>query len=466
LVSPVAESWAAARLPDPARVPLGVAAAGGTATLADTGLSALDFAAAARHPALLHRILRARAGLANPDAAFPPANAGQVPLDEAILTAATLQEVLDRARPLDALSLGLPGSAGWKPVPDALPQAAQRLEDAAALLKGRLQGLTALLSAPQVMRDDLMAALLSLTDFGITLPEMSESRTADIALLALQEGENRLARYTAAHTMAVTQDSLTRCTEALFGDGLPLPLTHRFTPDDPAEALGERAFAPPAGGAIQRFLADMGTVRPLLGRFQRLSLLTAINGTPPALMLRQLCGIGEDPPDHWIGAGLPPEKISPTCPVVGIVADAPDGLDLSGEVAGLILDDWTETLPQRREAGEGQPAQSRTTAGVALHADAPASQPPQVLILGLSPDGKRWTEDSLCGFLDDVMDLAKARLVSLETLPLAARVLPAIYTQSWSLQGTPVLDWSRLLIDAKLLARSEGLKNFTMIREV
>jgi hypothetical protein len=466
LVSPVTESWAAARLPDPARVPLGVAAAGGTATVADTGLSALDFAAAARHPALLHRILRARAGLANPDAAFPPANAGQVPLDEAILTAATLQEVLDRARPLDALSLGLPGSAGWKPVPDALPQAAQRLEDAAALLKGRLQGLTALLSAPQVMRDDLMAALLSLSDFGITLPEMSESRTADIALLALQEGENRLARYTAARTMAVTQDSLTRCTDALFGDGLPLPLTHRFAPDDPAEALGERAFSPPAGGAIQRFLADMGTVRPLLGRFQRLALLTAINGTPPALMLRQLCGIGEDPPDHWIGAGLPPEKISPTCPVVGIVADAPDGLDLGADVAGLILDDWTETLPQRREAGEGQPAQSRTTAGVALHADAPASQPPQVLILGLSPDGKRWTEDSLCGFLDDVMDLAKARLVSLETLPLAARVLPAIYTQSWSLQGTPVLDWSRLLIDAKLLARSEGLKNFTMIREV
>ena len=467
LVSPVAESWAAARLPDPSRVALGQAANGGTATLADTGLSALDFAAAARHPALLHRVIRARAGLANPDAAFPPPAAGQVALDEAALTAAALQEVLDRAAPLTALSLGLPGAAGWKPLPDAIPQALQRLDDAAALLRGRLDSLSALLSAPQVLRDDLTAALLALTDFGITLPELSESRTADIALLALQEGDNRLARYAQARSGTPTVDAVA---EALFGSGLPVPLPHRFAPDDPPdqppEALGERAFTAPDAGAIPRFLADMGTVRPALGRFQRLALLTAINGTPPALTLRQMCGLGEDAPDQWIGAGLPPDRVSPTCPVVGLVADAPDGLDLTGEVAGLILDDWTEALPQRREAGEGQAAASRTTAGVALHADAPASQPPQVMILGLSPDGKRWTEDSLCHFLDDVMDLAKARLVTLETLPLAARVLPAIYTQSWSLQGTPVLDWSRLSLDVKQLARSDGLKNFTMIREV
>ncbi|OYU18625.1 MAG: hypothetical protein CFE34_09675, partial [Rhodobacteraceae bacterium PARR1] len=463
-VSPVAESWAAARLPDPSRVPLGIAAGGGTATLADTGLSALDFAAAARHPALMERIICARAGLANPDAAFVQPGAGQVALDEAALTAAALQEVLDRATPLTALSLGLPGSAGWKPLPDAMPQALQRLDDATALLRGRLDSLSALLMAPQVMRDDLMTALLALTDFGITLPEMSESRTADVAMLALHEGENRLARTAQARAAAsVTVDAVT---EALFGSGLPVPLPHRFAPDDPLEALGDRAFTAPDAGAIPRFLADMGTVRPALGRFQRLALLTAINGTPPALTLRQMCGLGEDAPDHWIGAGLPPDRVSPTCPVVGLVADAPDGLDLTGEVSGLILDDWTEALPQRRAAGEGQPAASRTTAGVALHADAPASQPPQVMILGLSPDGKRWTEDSLCHFLDDVMDLAKARLVTLETLPLAARVLPAIYTQSWSLQGRPVIDWSRLTLDAKLMARSDGLKNFTMIREV
>ena len=37
-----------------------------------------------------------------------------------------------------------------------------RLSDAAALLQGRLGTLATLLAAPQVMRDDLMAALLAL----------------------------------------------------------------------------------------------------------------------------------------------------------------------------------------------------------------------------------------------------------------------------------------------------------------
>lgn len=74
-VSPVAEGWAAGLLPDPSRVVLGQAVGGGRATLADTGLSALDFAAACRHPDLLSRLVRARGSLANPDADFPEAGA-------------------------------------------------------------------------------------------------------------------------------------------------------------------------------------------------------------------------------------------------------------------------------------------------------------------------------------------------------------------------------------------------------
>lgn len=464
-VSPVAEAWAAARLPDPARIPLGPAAGGGAATVADCALSALDFMAAARHPDLLDRLLRDRAPLANPEAAFPQAGAGQVSVTDAALTAAALADVLDRARPLDTLSLGLPGGRGWRPTADAVPAALLRLDTAAGLLAGRLATLSTLLSQPQVLRGDLTSAVLALTDFGISLPDMQVGNLTDLALLALQEGTNRQARLAEARS-APGADPVARCAEALFGEGLPVPLPHLFAPDDPAELRGDRTVATPAPGAVARFMADMGTVRPAVGRFQRLALLTSITGTAPALRVLQFCGLGEDPPDDWVGAGLPPDRPSPTCPVVGLLADAPDGLDLSGEIAGLLIDDWTETLPQRRPAGDGQPAASRTTAGVALHADAPASQPPQVVLLGLSPDGKRWTEDSLRGYLDDVMDLARARLITLETVPLAGRMMPAIYTQSWSLQGSPVLDWRNLILDVKQMARTDGLRNFTMIREV
>lgn len=465
-VCPELEAWAAARLPDPSRVPLGLDEDGDTVTLAHTGLSALDFAALARDAAQLAGVLRARGRLANPEATFPEAGAGQVSVAEAALTAAALQELLDQARPLDASSLGLPGSRGWRLVPDAALRARQRLDQAAGQLQGRLQTLSDLLSAPEVVRQDLDRALLALTDFGIALPQTTGSRTADIAMLALREGDRRLGEALALADAPDTPETVAALGRAIFGDGLPLPLSHHFRPDDPAELSGDRPLAALQPGSVQRFLADMGSVRRPLAAFQRLGLLSAINGSPPDLVVRQLCGLGENPPDHWIGAGLPADLPSPTCPVVGIIADAPDGLDLGGEIAGILIDDWTEIMPKRRPGPQDGPATGDATAGVVLHADAPASEPPQALLLGFSPDGKRWTEDGLCAFLDDVLELAQARLISLETLPLAARILPAIYTQSWSLQGTPVIDWSKLRLDARLMARSDGLKHFTMIREV
>lgn len=466
-VSPTAEAWAAGLLPDPSRVILGQGAGGGRATLADTGLSALDFAAASRHPHTLAQLLRARGNLANPDAEFPERDLGPqgIALSEACLTASALQEVLDRAVALDGRSIGLPGANGWQPEPGALADAIARLSGAMGLLTAHLTTLDGLLHAEAVIRDDLTAALLALTDFGIVLPQLSDRQTADVAVLALREGQNRLDRAAKALAEPASAQMIAAATEALFGPGLPVPLRHVFAAADPSEPLGERAFAPPRPGAVQRYLADMGSVRRAVGRFSRLSLLTAINGIPPALVLRQLCGIGDDPPDDWIGAGLPPDRVSPSCPVVSIVADAPAGLELSQGIAGLLIDEWTETMPKRQPLAEGSPATSRTTAGVALHADAPAAEPPQVLLLGVSPDRERWTEDSLCDFLADTLELAKARLITLETLPLAARVLPAIYTQSWSLQGEPVVDWTRIILEARVMARLDGLKNFTMTKE-
>ncbi|WP_142663507.1 hypothetical protein [Paracoccus laeviglucosivorans] len=467
-VSPLAEAWAAGLLPDPARIVIGTAAGGGRATLADTALSALDFTFACRHPEMLAQLIRARAALANPDAAFPesPAELGPqgISLMQARLTGVALQDVLDQATALDGAAIGLPGNTGWQPAPGELNAALGRISVAAGALSARLGELRDLLQAAEAPRDKMTEALLALTDFGIALPDITAKHSADVALLALREGENRLARLQPVLALPATTGTLADAALALFGSALPVPVRHVFAPADPAEPMGERAFAAPKPGAIQRYLADMGAVRVAVGRFGRLSLLSAINGRGPSLTLRQLCGIGDNPPDSWIGTGLPPQVASPTCPVVSLLADAPAGLDLTQGITGLLIDDWSETLPLREAAENGGTA-SRATAGVALHADAPAAEPPQVMLLGLSPDRQRWTEDSLCDFLADTLELAKARLITLETLPLAARILPAIYTQSWSLQGEPVIDWTRIALEVQQLARLSGLKNFTMVKE-
>lgn len=467
--SPLAEAWAASQLPDPTRIVLGKAQGGGRAVLADTGMSALDFAAAARHPDMLSDLVRARANLANAQAAFPESAADLGPqgisLAEATLTAAALQQVLDRATALEGASIGLPGNGGWQPAPGALAAAFARISAQMGTLAGHLTTLDTLLGAQSVARDVMAAALLALTDFGIALPRISDRQSADVAMLALREGQIRMTRTQAALAQPASTATLAQAAEALFGPGLPVPVPHVFAATDPTETIGTRAVTPPRPGAIRRYLADMGAVRAPVGRYGRLSLLAAIHGRSPALSLLQLCGQGENPPDVWIGTGLPPDQLSPTCPIVSLLADAPLGLDLTQGIAGLLIDEWTETLAKREPLVEGGPPASRSTAGVALHADAPAAEPPQVLLLGLSPDRARWTEDSLCDFLSDTLELAKARLVTLETLPLAARVLPAIYTQSWSLQGEPVIDWTRVTLEAAQLAKLSGLKNFTMTKE-
>ncbi len=132
---------------------------------------------------------------------------------------------------------------------------------------------------------------------------------------------------------------------------------------------------------------------------------------------------------------------------------------------GLLIDEWTETMPRREALGAGSSAISRMTAGVAIHADAPGAEPPQMLLLAVSPGGARWNEDLLCNLFDDLLDLAKARLVTLETLPLAGRILPAIYTQSWSLQGEDLIDWSKFIHDKQVVAATSALRNFTFTKE-
>ncbi|MBB5717065.1 hypothetical protein [Sphingomonas aerophila] len=66
----------------------------------------------------------------------------------------------------------------------------------------------------------------------------------------------------------------------------------------------------------------------------------------------------------------------------------------------------------------------------------------------------------------ETMDMARMRLVTLETVPLAARILPAIYTQSWSLQGVRTVDWSKFDdLFLKSAAADAPLKAFAMVEE-
>lgn len=217
-----------------------------------------------------------------------------------------------------------------------------------------------------------------------------------------------------------------------------------------------------------QFLADWGSVRPAVASHGKAALLTGIAGNAPALGLDQLCGLGQVLADHWLGGPLPDKTPSPTAPVACLILDGATKIDLTAPQIGLAIDEWTETLPYRERSGEdaAAPIDSRVTAGVALHADAPNAQPPQVLLLAVAPDmTKRWTAETLIGLFDDTLSLARTRMVTLETLPLVGHILPAIYTQSVSLQGREAPDWSVISRDLLSVAMTPNLKNFAMVKD-
>ena len=125
-------------------------------------------------------------------------------------------------------------------------------------------------------------------------------------------------------------------------------------------------------------------------------------------------------------------------------------LDVAGPYDGgsatiaLVLDEWVERVPirARRGAGDDAPIVERRTTGITFNAMAPSARAPQAILLAIAPDAQRWTGSSIVEVLEDTLDLARLRAVTLERTNGIARVLPALYESSWSLQGEKVLQLS------------------------
>jgi hypothetical protein len=74
---------------------------------------------------------------------------------------------------------------------------------------------------------------------------------------------------------------------------------------------------------------------------------------------------------------------------------------ISGDLEGLLIDDWTEVVPAPTE-----------TTGVAFHFDRPGAAAPQALLLAIppAPDG-RWRWEELVGTITDTFDRARLRAI-------------------------------------------------------
>jgi len=468
---PHLEGWAAERLGDPATIVVAIDAQGAPITLAASGFCALDVIYDAADRAGFERRLRAR--LDRLPAATPFAEtlvatwpAGQRAIGDVFELAASLRALIVAARPATPLDLVLPNATGPNAPPvraitaAALGEARGRARSAHDLLSLRTASLGALLQQPTVTASALAAAVEALADFGIVAPSAAGDQLNALAHLAFTEATRRLATWEDEVKKPLTVDTLVAAGQALFGDGFWI--LSAIGPNAAADGWDAALATPPPGAgatAVRTFLTDLASVRDGVRRYVEALLLTEAVGHAGVLRVAQLAGPGKEPPKGWIDGPIDAASSTPDVPVGSYVMDVAGNYGAGQPTFALVVDQWVELLPVRQRRGEGAnaPVDARHTTGIAFNAAAPLSRPPQALLLAVAPDGQRWTTAAVMDVLEDTLDLAKIRAVTLERTNGAARLLPALYEQSWSLQGEKVFDLAATLAVA---AKSEAMLQF------
>ncbi|MEM9929485.1 MAG: hypothetical protein AAF840_06685, partial [Bacteroidota bacterium] len=125
--------------------------------------------------------------------------------------------------------------------------------------------------------------------------------------------------------------------------------------------------------------------------------------------------------DYWLGTEFP-ESFAPAGDYLSLVLFNQEILtDSSSVKVGLIVDEWTEIIPNKSE-----------TTGLAFHYDQPDAQAPQTMLLAVNPTvDPKWNWSSLVYTLNETLDMAKIRAVEpdhLENSPFA-QVIPTIVSE-------------------------------------
>jgi hypothetical protein len=333
--------------------------------------------------------------------------------------------------------------------------------------------------------DALHSVLIALSYFGLLsafpknvfLPETSSNATdeerlallrarqtlIEQAVLTAGEGRSRYTRAVALRTFSgLSPEEITRLTVAkkveiyqaagalVLGDSFRLIPTFQFKnlpelesahhfsnevqPDESLLRFTQSRLRSSASNseivdwralAVEEWLQGVAAVR------EKVALLDAVNTyreafADEALVFKPL-QLPFNERAHWIALEFPevspdqldnPDSFVPQGEFLSIVRQLPEDYDASATQSGLLIDEWNEVIPNRIE-----------TTGIAIHYNQPNTEPPQCILLAVSPNVNGWWEwDYLVETVTDTFDRAKRRAVEpdfLRTTPYA-QLLPAV----------------------------------------
>ena len=375
----------------------------------------------------------------------PPPNAGaaSIGLRPLLELGAELIDLVASARPADARDLALGTDR-----PDANhdgPELRSRADGAVAALTAARAELAALGTEPDPA--DLAAALVALADAGrpqavLENPDPTGAlAAADRVLAAVSELDSGFDRATATEAAVVAHD-LARI-RAVFGQAFPvLPL---FQPPNGAELdtsaaddqlVGDDPLAPVT------WLTRHALVRPAAARLVAVLEASEMLGGGTALEELAVAQLPHTPGDRWIGLPWEQPGLGPAG-TTAVVAHVADDSGFDGPLAGLIVDQWTDMVPNDQE-----------TTGLSFHYDAPGARAPQSILVAVpaDPAARSWSVDALVGTVQEAMDLARMRAYDIDDLAGVGRFLPAVYLPFNLEAKTPQLNLSAMIAKAVQLA--------------
>ena len=294
-------------------------------------------------------------------------------------------------------------------------------------------------AVPHVSRDTDLPAARTLLTQAVSVDAILADRltAADEALVVPvdETPDQRVARLLAVAT-------------AVFGRDVTI--VPRFTLTDATELLtaaGDSAVlltgAPPL--AIDEWLESVARVRPAVEKYNRARLLGGLLGSPVADPTPVQLPYRAD--DRW--AALPlVAGAEPPGDTASLVVERPANFGTGATFAGLLIDEWMEVIPNANE-----------TTGVAFHFDQPSSEPPQALLLAVSPDlTGNWTWDDLEAVLTDTLDEARMRAVEPDHVQdtVFDQFLPAITPPVSNLPATIGLNLVANVMLGATIAAVEG----------
>ncbi len=169
---------------------------------------------------------------------------------------------------------------------------------------------------------------------------------------------------------------------------------------------------------VETWLQGIGKVREKMGNLTALAtthdlLLDGTFDLSPIQLPFEAAG-------RWIGKEFGEDYVLKN-DTASIMLHSAEPLQPAAGCCGLVLDDWTELVPERE-----------VNAGISFHFNRPNAMPPQALLLAVAPQIKgHWTWNDLIGILNDTLDRSKMRAVEPNQLLSGQtfQTLPTILTE-------------------------------------